>query len=751
MIFGTVRVQRLVTRSFPDRRELRKGDKLDKESPVEESPTDRAACSSIRVWLPVCALLALLAAPAEAELGCRKGQSADLSPLVDLLEGVPEAGWLRVNVNSFKDVWTPQALRPSSGSIASSPEKLIRAWSSFAWDCRRGDLLLFGGGHANYSGNDTYRWRATTRLWERMSLPSDVIGPFGTRLSYIAIDGAFAAPVGAHTYDNNIYLPFIDRFLVVGGSPWNTSLPFVTPTGPDTLRVTGPYTFDTAKADPGKVGGTTGSHVKAKSDATNIVGGMMWQNRDLYSFMPAWSLPMNFTGGTTAYAGSAGEDIVYLSARANQLSSVQTLYEYRLVDADDSLTDTITIIGVPARGTSGRGAGAFDPHLNAFVRTAKSSPRYDVADGNFVYWDLSKPGPTNRNVLFTPTDVSGGWILDRGYGMDYDPVRRQYLLWAGDADVWVLRPPSKLSPLGWTIERVQAAGTEAPVYPYSGYSLEPGGGVLGKWKYIPELDAFMGLENPQLGNVWLYKPVGWHRPGTTPPPTISLSADPLAVEANQSSTLVWSTTDATACVASGGWSGARGTSGSEVIGLLAIPASFTLTCSGPAGQSTRTVTVQIVPPLVLFANPTQVLKGAATTLSWSAPWATSCLLSGGLSGLRGPTGSESSGPISVTTTFTITCSGQGSTVTKSVTVSVASPPTIAIAATPATVGPGATSVLHWSANNATSCEASRGWTGPRPIAGSETVGPIAASTRFDLTCTGPGGTRTAQVLLTRSW
>ena len=37
--------------------------------------------------------------------------------------------------------------------------RIILAWSGFTWDPNRGDLLLYGGGHANYSGNDVYRWR----------------------------------------------------------------------------------------------------------------------------------------------------------------------------------------------------------------------------------------------------------------------------------------------------------------------------------------------------------------------------------------------------------------------------------------------------------------------------------------------------------------------------------------------------------------------------------------------------------------
>jgi hypothetical protein len=52
-----------------------------------------------------------------------------------------------------------------------------------------------------------------------------------------------------------------------------------------------------------------------------------------------------------------------------------------------------------------------------------------------------------------------------------------------------------------------------------------GSGALGKWKYVQQLDAFVGLADSYDGNVWLYKPVGWINPvtggeGTPSPPSI---------------------------------------------------------------------------------------------------------------------------------------------------------------------------------------------------------------------------------------
>src|SRR4029077_8347884 len=39
-----------------------------------------------------------------------------------------------------------------------------------------------------------------------------------------------------------------------------------------------------------------------------------------------------------------------------------------------------------------------------------------------------------------------------------------------------------------------------------------GTGILGKWKYIPNLDAFMALQDAIAGNIWLYTPPGGQAP-----------------------------------------------------------------------------------------------------------------------------------------------------------------------------------------------------------------------------------------------
>lgn len=80
---------------------------------------------------------------------------------------------------------------------------------------------------------------------------------------------------------------------------------------------------------------------------------------------------------------------------------------------------------------------------------------------------------------------------------------------------------------------------------------------------------------------------------SSPAPTLSFTATPTSVTAGQQATLQWSTTDATACTASNGWSGVKATSGTQPVGPLTTATTFELSCAGPGGSTNASVVVAI--------------------------------------------------------------------------------------------------------------------------------------------------------------
>jgi peptidoglycan/xylan/chitin deacetylase (PgdA/CDA1 family) len=111
--------------------------------------------------------------------------------------------------------------------------------------------------------------------------------------------------------------------------------------------------------------------------------------------------------------------------------------------------------------------------------------------------------------------------------------------------------------------------------------------------------------------------------GTPPPPsppgtpTVSLSANPTSITSGQSSTLTWSSTNATSCTASGAWSGARELSGSVSVSPTAT-ATYTLACTGAGGTTSQstTVTVSTQPP-----PPTGGFAEGMVSFSFDDSWA----------------------------------------------------------------------------------------------------------------------------------
>ncbi|HZF25921.1 MAG TPA: hypothetical protein VEZ88_06635 [Steroidobacteraceae bacterium] len=79
-----------------------------------------------------------------------------------------------------------------------------------------------------------------------------------------------------------------------------------------------------------------------------------------------------------------------------------------------------------------------------------------------------------------------------------------------------------------------------------------------------------------------------------PQPTVSLTANPTTVRSGGTTTLTWSSTNASGCVASGAWTGNKGTSGSEPSVALTANSTFSLTCTGAGGSgSAQAVSVMI--------------------------------------------------------------------------------------------------------------------------------------------------------------
>ena len=97
--------------------------------------------------------------------------------------------------------------------------------------------------------------------------------------------------------------------------------------------------------------------------------------------------------------------------------------------------------------------------------------------------------------------------------------------------------------------------------------------------------------------------------------------------------------------------------------------------SAPLSVTTNANPPPSLPPTVtLSANPTTVSREGASTLTWSSSNANSCVASGSWSGSKATSGSQSTGPLTASAVFTLTCTGSGGSANTSVTVTVSGTP-----------------------------------------------------------------------------
>lgn len=109
-----------------------------------------------------------------------------------------------------------------------------------------------------------------------------------------------------------------------------------------------------------------------------------------------------------------------------------------------------------------------------------------------------------------------------------------------------------------------------------------------------------------------------------PKPTVTLSADPQSITASDTATLSWSSTEATSCTASGGWSGEKATSGLQTV-TPEETTTYTLTCTGDGGDESKSTTVAVteppanLPPAILLTPKNGATDVTTTpTFTWTA-------------------------------------------------------------------------------------------------------------------------------------
>lgn len=513
-------------------------------------------------------------------------------PLDDLEPG----HWYQVSNSKLQAVF-PSPTPPGW----TGPRAVMDAWSGGAYDSNRDRLIVWGGGHCDYAGNELYVFDIQTLSWSRLTEPSTTIAEGVSHYP----DGL---PSSRHTYDMLSYVPETGKFVSVGGGagyfcdqPQNyinstdlfnfalnrweraanhpsigNSTGRVSAYDAATGHVWAHGTYDGKLAEYNPVADTWKAHGsqtyleidgKAAIDAQRhemlVVGGyggnrqiLLW---DLDN--PAAGPKIPSTSGDRTLETQSGIGLVYDPVSDRYVgwdggSSVYTLNPDTWVwtKVDPATSNSVQGPAANENGTYGR--FQYIPSQNAFVVVSRT-------DGDVFFYKLTEgggqapgaPAPTVSMDADPDAVTEGNFVT---------------IFWTtADATTCVASGD-------WTGTKAVSSSSEefseavGPLTSDSEFQLNcegPGG--------TTSASVSVQVQSEQ------------------PLPTVDLNASASSVPAGEFVTLDWTATDATTCEAGGAWSGMRATSDSETVGPLQEDKTFTLQCSGAGGSATDSVTISI--------------------------------------------------------------------------------------------------------------------------------------------------------------
>jgi hypothetical protein len=134
------------------------------------------------------------------------------------------AGWQDLTNTQLKSVCPANSFGGINYAFANKCGAVITAWSGAVADTTRNRLVIWGGGHVDYSGNEVYSLNLgiPSPTLTRLTNPSDFTQNSGCPDSNV-VDGT---PVSRHTYGGLVYLPVQDQMFSFGGAPAPCGGPF---------------------------------------------------------------------------------------------------------------------------------------------------------------------------------------------------------------------------------------------------------------------------------------------------------------------------------------------------------------------------------------------------------------------------------------------------------------------------------------------------------------------------------------------
>ena len=412
----------------------------------------------------------------------------------DAVDDLAPGSWYAIPGTKMRDVCPPNETDYDWHFYCKG---VMTAWSGGTLDTTRGRLVVWGGGHGDYKGNEVYTFDFGTLAWARVWGPSP-LAQIGTIQGFEAYgDGN---PGSRHSYAGLTYAPPpVDAMITMGGALWQNG-----------AYALGTWSF-----------GFAGNAWTRKTDGPN---GQTYGDPSVYD-------PVT----KHIFRRASGKMVEYDPAA-------------------DQYADRATYEAWPSAPNV---AAALDPDARLMVIVG--SGRVDLYHLDTDQYELDVPvGGAGTKDLFG----------DGCPGIDFDPLQKRFVLWAGGQTVYTFDP----------VARTYAA--------HAGAGDDPGpittsGGVFGRFRYVPSRNVFVAVDNVDQ-DVHVLRMA----PGTgTPLP--SLDGGTGGGGGQGGSTGLGGSGGQGGSTGLGGSGGTTGTTGSGGLGGAAGHASSGCACELGAAEETR--------------------------------------------------------------------------------------------------------------------------------------------------------------------
>jgi len=310
---------------------------------------------------------------------------------------------------------------------AGDPSGIIYAWGSGVYDSDRDQLVVWGGGHGDYAGNEVYAFGPLTSESPKWKLLTNPSIPAGDNTKY-APDGR---PVSRHTYNLLDYMP----------APFNKMI-------------------------------SCAIGAQHSNGYSNAAVDLFDFSVDGFSSEP-WSRAASAPSTTYATGGFCAFNPVTQRLWYHDTGSGSSrLQEYN--PATNKWTAHVVF------DPQSDATPAIDPTRNILVTVG-------THEGIRV-WDLNNPG---QRPITVNSAGSGNLMGRKAPGFIYDPVNDRFVGWNGGATLYALSIPSDFKNGTWQWNIISSDNSVTPTNVAGIDEVGYVTGTYGRFRYAPSLHAVM--------------------------------------------------------------------------------------------------------------------------------------------------------------------------------------------------------------------------------------------------------------------